>query len=67
MTLCDRCGWVHASDDARAISRFSNRRGFRANYPDSPLRATQAEAERDMCNRRAAGHKAPTTESETQE
>lgn len=47
---CPRCGWVHGSDAARAIGVFSGLKGWRANYPDAPLRQSRDDAETDYCN-----------------
>lgn len=49
MIKCLRCGYVHCSDDARAINRFSHdKSAFIAKHGQIP-RPTRAEAELDEC------------------
>lgn len=50
-------GWaiVHETDHRGTpwrdfASSASMDRGYRADYPDSPIRPTRAEAEQDWCN-----------------
>jgi len=48
--VCQRCGFVHGSDDAYAINRFSqNKIKFIARHGETQ-RFTRAEAEQDECN-----------------
>lgn len=54
--ICPTCDRRHAPDWAYAVGRFTPHiLGYRAVYPDSPLRPTRAEAEGDMCRRMAEG------------
>ena len=47
---CPDCGATHTSTDTCAVGRFlPTGPEFRARYDGAPLRATRAEAERDMC------------------
>lgn len=50
---CETCGHVHTSTDAVAVGRFVGGGFYRANFDDAPYRATRAQAEADMCARRA--------------
>lgn len=51
---CPQCGFVHASNDARAVGRFTrSAAGYAADFGGAPVRTTRAEAEADMCTHRA--------------
>lgn len=52
---CPHCHLIHATDWAVAVDRWrpEGPAGYRARYPDAPLRATRAEAIADMCARHA--------------
>lgn len=54
-TACPHCHLTHATDWAVAVDRWrpEGPAGYRARYPDAPLRATRAEAIADMCARHA--------------
>ena len=54
-TACPNCHLIHATDWAVAVDRWrpEGPAGYRARYPDAPLRATRAEAIADMCARYA--------------
>jgi hypothetical protein len=55
---CARCGWAHSPQSVTRVagSRFdtSAARGFIADYPGAPVRATRIDAERDWCDWRHA-------------
>lgn len=46
---CPACGYIHTSNDARAIGRFAVNPMFAAAHAEAPRRATRAEAEADEC------------------
>ena len=48
--ICNKCGYVHGSDDARAINRFSAKKEtlYVARH-GGKHRRTREEAERDEC------------------
>ena len=52
---CPHCHLIHATDWAVAVDRWrpEGPAGYRARYPDAPLRATRAGAIADMCARYA--------------
>ena len=52
---CRVCGYVHASDWARAINLFRPDLTiqYHADYRGAPPRFTRREAESDMCKRKA--------------
>ena len=52
---CPHCHLIHVTDWAVAVDRWrpEGPAGYRARYPDAPLRATRAEAIADMCARYA--------------
>lgn len=47
--VCSRCGYIHGTDDARRVNRFSAKPAtFMAKHGHT-LRATREEAEKDEC------------------
>lgn len=57
--VCATCGYVHASNDARAVGRFTGEPRFVAADAGTPSRATRAEAEADQCTWRASRPASP--------
>lgn len=51
--ICNRCGYIHCSDDARAVGRFSGQPRFVAKHGHIP-RDTRAEADYDECTWRVS-------------
>lgn len=51
--VCSRCGYIHCSDDAQAVNRFSGRLKFVAKHGHIP-RDTRAEADFDECTWRVS-------------
>ena len=54
---CPSCGWVHSLGDVVAVGRFDpdGPVGYKATLPQgAPLRASRAEAMRDVCEARMA-------------
>ena len=51
---CLICGHIHASDDAKALGRFTpdGPTVYRASYDGAPIRTTRAEVEADACRHR---------------
>jgi len=51
---CRSCGWVHSLGDVVAVGRFDPNGpiGYKATSQAAPLRASRAEAMRDVCEAR---------------
>ena len=56
--VCNRCRYIHCSDDARAINRFSGQLRFVARHGHIP-RQTRAEADYDECSWRVSNNILP--------
>ena len=60
MTACELCDHLHTAADTIAVDRFLiGGPNYRAQYVNSPIRATRARAERDMCEFRRTLHPEP--------
>ena len=61
---CQRCGYVHSSDNARVVNRFSAGEKIFIAKHGNIQRRTRTEAEHDECNWRI--NKNAQTENETE-
>ena len=48
--ICPTCDRIHPTTRAVGLFDPAGIRGYRADYPDSPIRPTRTEAEQDWCD-----------------
>ncbi len=54
---CPKCGWIHVTGDAVALSKFSGVTGYRT--ADGVIHESRAEAQEHLCQQRRATQEAP--------